>query len=167
MVFLVLKMKGLTHSPASSYNEKTKDCLMRDILIQKANKDFRMHKNKIKNQIQAKIKACKTALPALYKAFKDPRTPNLARFLCFLTVGYALSPMDLIPDFIPILGALDDLLLLPLMITAAIKLIPAEVWQECQAQAQALPPKQLRYAVPIALFWLAVLLLLLKGFIRQ
>ena len=137
---------------------------MTHIRMQKANKDFPMPKNDIKNQFRAKIKTCKAALPALYSAFKDPRTPNLARFLCFPTVGYALSPIDLIPDFIPILGALDDLLLLPLMITAAIKLIPAEVWQECQAQAQALPPKQRRYAVPIALFWLIVLLLLLKVF---
>ena len=65
--------------------------------------------------------------------------------------------------FVPVLGALDDLLLLPLLITLAVKCIPADVWQKCQAQAQALPPKDGRYALGVVLFWLILLLLILKG----
>ena len=73
---------------------------------------------------------------ALYLAARDPRTPWYAKLLVAGIVAYALSPIDLIPDFIPVIGYLDDLILLPLGILWAIKLIPPAVLAECRAHAQ-------------------------------
>ena len=72
---------------------------------------------------------------ALSLAARDPRVSPLAKFLIAIIVAYILSPIDLIPDFIPVIGYLDDLLLLPLGIALVIRIIPAEVWQSCQQQA--------------------------------
>jgi len=73
---------------------------------------------------------------ALYLAAKDPRTPWYARLLVAGIVAYALSPIDLIPDFVPVFGYLDDLVLIPLGIALAIKLVPNSVLAECRARAQ-------------------------------
>jgi uncharacterized membrane protein YkvA (DUF1232 family) len=73
---------------------------------------------------------------ALYLAVRDPRTPWYAKLLAAAVVAYAFSPIDLIPDFIPVLGYLDDLILLPLGITLAIKMVPRHVLAECRAQAK-------------------------------
>ncbi len=78
----------------------------------------------------------KREIYALYLAYQDPRTPWIAKVLAICVVGYALSPIDLIPDPIPILGYLDDLLLLPLGIALVLKLIPAVVMDECRIKAQ-------------------------------
>jgi uncharacterized membrane protein YkvA (DUF1232 family) len=72
---------------------------------------------------------------ALYLAYRDPRTPWYAKVWAALIVAYAFSPIDLIPDFIPVLGYLDDLFLVPLGIFLALKLIPDEVMAECRQQA--------------------------------
>ena len=72
----------------------------------------------------------------LYLAARDPRTPWYAKMLVAGIVAYALSPIDLIPDFVPVLGYLDDLILIPLGISLAIKLVPSAVLAECRAQAQ-------------------------------
>lgn len=72
---------------------------------------------------------------ALYFASHDPRTPWLAKVLIVCVIAYALSPLDLIPDFIPVLGQLDDLILLPIGIMLVIRLIPSVVWMECREQA--------------------------------
>ncbi len=72
---------------------------------------------------------------ALWLAARDPRVPLLAKALAALVAAYALSPLDLIPDFIPVLGYLDDLLIVPAGIWLAIRLIPAPVWQELRAIA--------------------------------
>jgi len=73
---------------------------------------------------------------ALYLAYRDPRTPWYARFVAACVVAYLFSPIDLIPDFIPVLGALDDLVLVHLGIALAVRLIPADVLRESRAQAQ-------------------------------
>jgi uncharacterized membrane protein YkvA (DUF1232 family) len=78
----------------------------------------------------------KTEAFALYLAARDPRTPWYARLLVAGIVAYAFSPIDLIPDFVPILGYLDDLILIPVGIALAIKLIPHSVLAECRARAQ-------------------------------
>jgi uncharacterized membrane protein YkvA (DUF1232 family) len=74
---------------------------------------------------------------ALYFAVRDPRTPWYARALAAAVVAYAFSPIDLIPDFIPVLGYLDDLLIVPLGIALVIRLIPGPVMAECRQRAQA------------------------------
>ncbi|HEY7489572.1 MAG TPA: YkvA family protein [Candidatus Tectomicrobia bacterium] len=73
---------------------------------------------------------------ALYLAARDPRTPWYAKIIVAGIVAYAFSPIDLIPDFVPVLGYLDDLILIPMGIALAIKLIPHSVLAECRARAQ-------------------------------
>ncbi len=74
---------------------------------------------------------------ALYLAYRDPRVPWYARVFAACVVGYAFSPIDLIPDPIPILGYLDDLILVPIGITLARRMIPPGVMAECREQARA------------------------------
>ena len=74
---------------------------------------------------------------ALYLAFRDPRVPWYAKAVAACVVGYALSPIDLIPDFIPVLGYLDDLVLIPLGIALVLRMIPPAVMVECRARARA------------------------------
>ena len=73
---------------------------------------------------------------ALYLAYKDPRTPWYARWFAALVVGYAFSPIDLIPDFIPVLGYLDDLILVPLGAALALKMVPPDVLAESRKKAR-------------------------------
>ena len=91
---------------------------------------------------------------ALWLAARDPRVPMLAKALAALVAAYALSPLDLIPDFIPVLGYLDDLLIVPAGIWLAIRLIPAPVLQELRAIAQlrAKPVSRLGLAL-VLLVW--------------
>ena len=96
---------------------------------------------------------------SLYLASRDPRVPLAAKLIIGTVLAYALSPIDLIPDFIPVLGYLDDLLLVPVGIALAIKLIPNDVWLECRREAQAalsrkLPRSRIA-ALVIALIWLS------------
>lgn len=71
----------------------------------------------------------------LWFAYKHAGTPLMAKLLCVLVVAYALSPIDLIPDFIPVLGYLDDVILLPCLIWIAVRLIPSDVLTECRSNA--------------------------------
>ena len=74
---------------------------------------------------------------ALWIACRDPCTPALAKIVAAAVVGYALSPIDLIPDFVPVLGYVDDLVLVPLGLALALRLIPAPVIADCRARAAA------------------------------
>lgn len=121
-------------------------------------------------KIKAWAKRLKHRLTALYYAQQHPHTPWYCRMLIALTLLYALSPIDLIPDFIPVLGLLDDLLLLPLAIYLTIKLLPAEVWQESLLRAEAMPmrlSKKQAGLMLFALFWAAILFLLWHLFMRN
>lgn len=80
----------------------------------------------------------KESVIALSLAQKDPRTPFIAKCVIFVTLLYALSPIDLIPDFIPVLGLLDDLIIIPLGVFLAIKLIPPGVWAECKERSSTI-----------------------------
>ena len=95
---------------------------------------------------------------AVYLACRHEKTPWYARLLAACVVGYAFSPIDLIPDFIPILGYLDDLLIVPLGIALVIKFIPAEVLVECRAKAQEIErqgrPANLIAAATIIAVWI-------------
>jgi len=93
----------------------------------------------------------------LYYAARDPRTPWYAKVLAGLIVAYALSPIDLIPDFIPVLGYLDDLLLLPIGIWLALQLVPATVLAEARRRAESTlerPASRAAAAVIVAI-WIA------------
>jgi uncharacterized membrane protein YkvA (DUF1232 family) len=83
----------------------------------------------------ARARALKRETYALYLAARDPRTPWYAKLLTVLVVAYAFSPLDLIPDPIPILGQLDDLVIIPLGIWLSLRLIPTDVMAECRTQA--------------------------------
>lgn len=88
------------------------------------------------NKLKEWAKKLKQQLVMLHLAYKDERTPWLAKILIFIIIAYALSPIDLIPDFIPIIGYLDDLILLPIGIYFALKLIPEEVKREALQKAE-------------------------------
>jgi uncharacterized membrane protein YkvA (DUF1232 family) len=94
---------------------------------------------------------------ALYLAGRDPRVPWYAKALAALVAGYALSPIDLIPDFIPVLGYLDDVILVPLGIAAVIRLIPPDVMAEHRAMAAAAQDRPVSRAAAIAVIvaWVA------------
>jgi uncharacterized membrane protein YkvA (DUF1232 family) len=85
--------------------------------------------------LKQRARRLKTETYALYFAARDPRTPWYAKALVACIVAYAFSPIDLIPDFVPVLGYLDDLVLIPIGITLAIKLVPPHVLAECRARA--------------------------------
>ena len=113
------------------------------------------------DKLKARADSLKKETLALWYALKHPRTPLAAKIVAGVVVAYALSPIDLIPDFIPVLGLLDDIVLLPLGIALCIKLMPAEVMAECRERARASleQPRNYAAAVVIALIWIAALLL--------
>lgn len=98
----------------------------------------------------------------LWFAYRDPRTPWAVKALCIFVVGYALSPIDLIPDFIPVLGYLDDAILLPGLIWLAVRLLPPEVLSDCRERAEARMLEQGKRptskvgAVIVVLIWVLV-----------
>jgi len=83
-----------------------------------------------------RVKALKRETFTLYLACRHPRVPWYAKLLAFFVVGYALSPIDLIPDFIPVIGYLDDLILIPLGLMLVIRMIPADVLLECRQKSE-------------------------------
>ena len=102
----------------------------------------------------------KTETYAIYMAYKDPRVPWYAKILIAFVVAHTFSPIDLIPDFIPILGYLDDLIIAPLGIALAIRMIPKDVMLECREAAQGAisqdQPTSWAAAVVIIAIWLLV-----------
>lgn len=108
-------------------------------------------------KLKEKAIKLKSDIPAVFIALKHPKTPWYAKIIATITIVYALSPIDLIPDFIPVLGYLDDILLLPLLVMLVIRLIPKQVFEECREQSMNLwkngRPKRWYYAIPIAIIW--------------
>ena len=110
-----------------------------------------------------KAKTIKRDLYAVYLACRDPRTPWYARLLAILVIGYALSPIDLIPDFIPVIGYLDDLILVPLGLVLVIRLIPPDVLADARRRADASPwnkPHNWLAAGIIILLWMVAMTVL-------
>lgn len=108
-------------------------------------------------RLKAWARTMKRDAHALYLAARDPRVPWYAKALALCVAGYALSPIDLIPDFVPVLGYLDDLILVPLGIVAVVRLIPPEIMAEHRATASlaAERPISRTAAIVIALTWAA------------
>jgi uncharacterized membrane protein YkvA (DUF1232 family) len=109
--------------------------------------------------LKARARQLKQHTLTVYYAARDHRTPLYVRALAFLIAAYALSPIDLVPDFIPVLGYLDDLLLIPLGLALVVKLTPAEVLEAAQIQAQKADRKPVSYvaAAFVVLLWLVTL----------
>lgn len=112
---------------------------------------------------KARARQLKTEVYALYLAYKDPRTPWYARVFAAIVVGYAFSPIDLIPDPIPVLGYLDDLVLIPLGVFLALKMIPSEVMSDNRRKAseviaQGKPVNKYAAAV-IIIIWIGLAVL--------
>ncbi|MDA8125617.1 MAG: YkvA family protein [Deltaproteobacteria bacterium] len=117
-----------------------------------------------------RVQALKQDTFALGLACRDPRVPWYAKALALVVVGYALSPIDLIPDFIPVLGYLDDLVLIPLGMMLVVRLIPAGVLAECRRQAEESIGRAERAgkiaAAVILLAWLLIAILLVRWSLR-
>lgn len=122
-------------------------------------------------ELKERAKRLKTDIPAVFFALKHKDTPLPAKILAGLTMAYALSPIDLIPDFIPVLGYLDDIILLPGLIALTVKLIPREVLAQCRRQAEEMwadgKPAKWYYAIPVIAVWLIILALILRTVLRQ
>ncbi len=119
------------------------------------------------DELKKKAKELKKSIVTLSVALQHKRTPWYAKVVLFFVVSYALSPIDLIPDFIPVLGLLDDLLLLPLGIALGTKLIPEDIWQECRhiAENQSISSKK-NWLIGglIILTWLILIIILANIF---
>jgi uncharacterized membrane protein YkvA (DUF1232 family) len=107
-------------------------------------------------ELKNKAKLLKRQSMVLYFAVRDPRTPFGVKLLAGAIVAYALSPIDLIPDFIPVLGYLDEVILLPMAIAFALRLLPEAVLQDAKMQAESAlsRPKNYKAAAIIVLIWL-------------
>ena len=109
-----------------------------------------------------------TYLLALWKLFKHPDTPRGVRWLAVAVLAYAVSPIDLIPDFIPVLGLLDDAVLIPLGVALVVHLTPPHLWQARLAEAEAGAgslPRLMWGAVAIVVLWAVLLSLLAYGLV--
>ncbi len=115
--------------------------------------------------LKKRAKQLKTQTYTLYLASRDPRTPWYAKALMIAVVGYAISPVDLIPDFIPVLGYLDDLVIVPAGIVLALKMIAKDVYEESRARAESGPidtrAKWVAFSIILAI-WLLVLALAIR-----
>jgi len=109
-------------------------------------------------RLKQKSRHLKIEIYALYLAYRDPRVPWYAKVFVAIVVGYAFSPIDLIPDFIPVLGYLDDLVLIPLGVAVALKMIPEKIMEDCREKAQEIMrqgrPVNRMAAVVVIAIWL-------------
>ena len=119
--------------------------------------------------LKERASSLKREIPAVFLALRDERTPVFTKILAAVTVAYALSPVDLIPDFVPVLGYLDDVLVLPALIALTVRRIPPEVLASCRERAEGMwqngRPKKWYYAIPIVLVWCVLLVVCLKLFL--
>lgn len=122
---------------------------------------WKRHSQKIKAQVQD----MKWSVLALYLARKDPRIPLKSKIVIVIAVGYILSPIDLIPDFIPVIGLLDDVIIVPALVGYAVKSIPSEILNDYKEKAKVefekRTPKSYKAAIVIVLIWAFILFLII------
>lgn len=120
-------------------------------------------------KLKERAKKIKQDIPAVFLALSKSETPWPAKVLAGITIAYALSPIDLIPDFIPVLGYLDDVILLPVLIAWTLHFIPEDEIQRCRQEAQGIwangKPKKWYFAVPILLIWLLILWCVIRAIV--
>ncbi len=108
----------------------------------------------------------KNEIPAVVIALNHKDTPKTAKVISAVAVAYALSPIDLVPDFIPVIGYLDDVLILPGLLYMAIRLIPPDIMAECRQKAADMwdnePQKRWYFAIPVAVIWILIILLIIS-----
>ena len=118
--------------------------------------------------LKERAKKLKQDIPIVFLSLKDKETPILAKIFAGITVVYALSPIDLIPDFITMIGYLDDIIILPALILLTIKLIPQNVWERNTDMAKDMwkdgKPEKWYYSIPIILLWIIILWLIIQLF---
>lgn len=118
--------------------------------------------------LKQRAKQLQKDIPVVVLALKDRDTPIIAKLLAGITIVYACSPIDLIPDFIPLLGYLDDIILLPMLIALTIKFIPKDLWERKKKEigdSTKQKEKKWYYAIPIICIWLLLLYLLINMFL--
>lgn len=119
--------------------------------------------------LKERAKQLKRDIPAVFLCLKSRETPIAAKILAGITVGYALSPIDLIPDFIPVLGYLDDVLILPALIALTVRLIPKETLDRCRREAEGMRQngkiKKWYCAIPVVAIWLLIAWLIIRAIV--
>ena len=127
---------------------------------------FNKFERNVHMNLKEKAVQLKTDIPAVFLCLKDKNTPIVAKILAGIAIGYALSPIDFIPDFIPVLGYLDDVIVIPVLITLIIKLIPRETFEKYRQESKGMwqngKPKRWYFAIPIIVMWLLILWLIIK-----
>lgn len=116
--------------------------------------------------LKDRARRLKEDIPAVFIALKKRETPRTAKIFAAAAIIYALSPIDLIPDFIPVLGYLDDLIILPALVALTVRFIPRELLCRCREEARGMwkdgRPKKWYYAVPTVLVWVLIIFLIIK-----
>lgn len=125
--------------------------------------------SKIITNLKERANSLKQNITTIYYASKSPKLPIKTKVLILFTVGYAMSPIDLIPDFIPVIGYLDDLIILPALIALAIKSISKDILMDATEQAKNNPislKKNWKFGLAFILIWIFVLVKILSLFIK-
>ena len=121
-------------------------------------------------KLKERAKRLKSDIPAVFLALKDRETPVMAKITAAITVAYALSPIDLIPDFIPVLGYLDDIIILPALVALTIRLIPDDIMEKNRRLSEGMwencKPKRWYFAIPIVLIYVLIILLIIKAILH-
>lgn len=117
-------------------------------------------------RLKKRAQQLKQDIPVIYLVWKDQDTPLAARLVVGCTILYALSPIDLVPDVIPVLGLLDDVILLPALILLAIRLIPEDIWERNRLRAAEMKQHRIGtrwyFALPVLALWLLLFSLIIK-----
>jgi uncharacterized membrane protein YkvA (DUF1232 family) len=121
--------------------------------------------------LKEKAKQITQDLSILFIAYKRRDVPILAKIIIIMAIAYALSPIDLIPDFIPILGALDDIIILPLLIYISVKIIPKNILEECREEVKEKTisgkNKKWYYGIPIIVIWVLIVIIIIKHIMTE